>query len=245
MGFLLAKILWLLTAAAACGGLFTWWWFRRRYEDVTLEYTRSRAEWEAWRAEFAEHLSARPAVDLEPLQRQLTALEEALRAIEIPDLAPMEKRMMALEHALFPVETRIDQLESAVRALRVPPAQTVDLAPVLERLDALNSQRGNRPPRNVAVRAGSRNLLTHAGHGKPDDLTQIRGVPKVLERTLHKVGVFYFWQIAEWSPEDVKHVDSQLADFSGRIERDDWVRQASELATAPTAAPRPERPVEH
>ena len=56
----------------------------------------------------------------------------------------------------------------------------------------------------VAVREGSRNLLTHPGHGEPDDLTQIKGVPKVLERKLHKMGVFYFWQIAEWSPDDVK-----------------------------------------
>jgi predicted flap endonuclease-1-like 5' DNA nuclease len=89
------------------------------------------------------------------------------------------------------------------------------------------------------VREGSRNLLSHPGHGKPDDLTQIKGVPKVLERTLHKVGVFYFWQIAEWSPEDVRYVDSQLATFKGRIERDGWVDQAHELAATPSAAARP------
>jgi len=242
MGFLLAKMALLLAAAAACGALLSWWWFRRRYEDVTQEYTRSRSEWEAWRAEFTERLAARPAADLEPLRAELTASHERLRALEIPDLAPMEKRMMALEHALFPVQTRIDQLESAVRALRVPPAQAVDLTPVLERLAALTPRRGQGPPRKVTVREGSRNLLSHAGHGKPDDLTQIRGVPRVLERTLHRVGVFYFWQIAEWSPEDVKQVDSQLEDFRGLIERDDWVSQASTLAAAPTAA---HRPVEH
>ena len=42
----------------------------------------------------------------------------------------------------------------------------------------------------------------------------------MLEHTLHKVGVFYFWQIAEWSPEDVRYVDSQLTGFHGRIESD-------------------------
>ena len=87
-----------------------------------------------------------------------------------------------------------------------------------------------------AIREGTRNLLTHPLHGKPDDLTQIRGVEKVLERKLHKVGVFYFWQIAQWSPEDVRLVDEQLTSFHGRIEQDHWVDQASELASQPTAA---------
>jgi predicted flap endonuclease-1-like 5' DNA nuclease len=86
------------------------------------------------------------------------------------------------------------------------------------------------------VREGTRNLLTHPGHGKPDDLTQIKGVEKLLERKLHKVGVFYFWQIAQWSPEDVRHVDEQLANFHGRIEQDHWVDQASALAAQPSAA---------
>jgi predicted flap endonuclease-1-like 5' DNA nuclease len=245
MAFLLAKILLLLAAAAACGALFSWWWFRRHYEDVTLEYTRSREEWQAWRLGFEEQLAQRPPVDLEPLLARLTALEAAVRGIDLAPLAPMEKRLTAIEHALFPVQTRLDALESAVRALRIPPAETADLGPVIERLDALRSRLESPPATEinpappVSVREGTRNLLTHAGHGKPDDLTQIKGVPKVLARTLHKVGVFYFWQIAEWSPEDVRYVDSQLPAYSGRIERDDWVRQASELATAPTAAHRP------
>ena len=83
------------------------------------------------------------------------------------------------------------------------------------------------------MREGSRNLLTYPSHGKPDDLTQIKGVEKVLERKLHKVGVFYFWQIAQWSPEDVRQVDQQLASYQGRIEQDHWVDQASELAASP------------
>ena len=61
----------------------------------------------------------------------------------------------------------------------------------------------------------------------------------MLERTLHKVGVYYFWQIAEWSREDVAHVDSVLPAFRGRIDRDHWVTQANELLAKPTAAKPP------
>lgn len=270
MGFLLAKILFLLVLAAACGALLAWWWFRRHYQDVTGEYARLRDEWTSWRESFEERLGARPAADLQPLAQRLTEVETAVHQlteqvdltplharleglgqrigdIRLPeppapaDLAPTEKRLTAIEHALFPVQTRLDELESAVRAFRVPPPQTLDLTPVLERLNELRARLENPRARTVKVRDGSRNLLSHAGHGKPDDLTQIKGVPKVLARTLHKVGVFYFWQIAEWSPEDVRYVDSKLTAYRGHIERDEWVNQANELAAAPTAAPRPLR----
>ncbi|HEY0767349.1 MAG TPA: hypothetical protein VGD47_05285 [Steroidobacteraceae bacterium] len=185
-------------------------------------------------------------VDLTPLQSRLDDIERRISDIRLPeppapDLTPMEKRLTAIEHALFPVQTRLDELQSAVRAFHVPPPQTLDLGPVLERLGTLQSRLENPLAPKVAVREGSRNLLTHPAHGKPDDLTQIKGVPKVLERTLHRVGVFYFWQIAEWSAEDVKYVE-KLTAFKGRIERDDWVNQANELAATPTAA---HRPTEH
>jgi predicted flap endonuclease-1-like 5' DNA nuclease len=143
---------------------------------------------------------------------------------------------------LAPTQGRLDRLEQAVRAIHVPPAQTVDLHPVLERLSQLQTRIENPPAPpapKVGVREGSKNLLSHAGHGRPDDLKQIKGVKRVLERTLHKVGVFYFWQIAEWSSDDVKHVDSVLPAFKGRIERDHWVTQANELSTKPTAAKPP------
>jgi hypothetical protein len=145
MGFLLAKIVILLALAAACGALLAWWWFRRHYQDVTLEYTQSRDEWAAWRGSFEERLAARPGVDLEPLTGRLAALEGAVQTLgtPAPDLRPTEKRLMAIEHALFPVQTRLDELESAVRGFHVPPPQALDLTPVLERLAALESRLEN------------------------------------------------------------------------------------------------------
>ena len=274
MGFLLTKILFLLVLAAAGGALFAYWWFRRHFEDVTLEYARSREAWDTWRRGFEERLAERPPVNLEPLTQQITAVHTAVSDIDIPiperldlsplhtrledltrrvgelrvppapDLGPTDARLTAIEHALFPLQSRLDELASAVRALR--PASPAPVSAAADRLEtpeaaayatAQAAADAAAPP--VAVRDGSRNLLTHPGHGEPDDLTRIKGVAKVLEHTLHQVGVFYFWQIAEWSPEDVEYVDSQLTGFHGRIESDEWVSQASELATQPTATPRP------
>ncbi len=63
---------------------------------------------------------------------------------------------------------------------------------------------------------------------KPDDLKLISGIGETLEKTLHKCGIFYFEQIASFNLKDVKTVD-ELLNFRGRIDRDDWIKQARVL----------------
>ncbi|MBY8975325.1 NADH-quinone oxidoreductase subunit E [Rhodobacteraceae bacterium NNCM2] len=72
-------------------------------------------------------------------------------------------------------------------------------------------------------------LLSEARGGTPDDLKQIKGVGPKLEGVLHEMGIFHFDQIAAWTPAEVAWVDERLQ-FKGRIERDDWIAQAKELA---------------
>ncbi len=64
---------------------------------------------------------------------------------------------------------------------------------------------------------------------KPDDLKLISGVGPALEKTLNKNGIYYFKQIAGFSRKDVSAVDDML-NFKGRIDRDEWLKQAAELA---------------
>ncbi|MCU0789616.1 MAG: NADH-quinone oxidoreductase subunit NuoE [Nitratireductor sp.] len=63
----------------------------------------------------------------------------------------------------------------------------------------------------------------------PDNLQLISGVGPKIEKTLHDLGIFTYAQIAEWKKAEREWVDSYLA-FSGRIEREDWVKQAKALA---------------
>jgi NADH-quinone oxidoreductase subunit E len=63
----------------------------------------------------------------------------------------------------------------------------------------------------------------------PDDLKMISGVGPKIEATLNGLGVYKFEQIAKWKKAEREWVDSYLK-FSGRIERDDWVKQAKALA---------------
>jgi len=65
--------------------------------------------------------------------------------------------------------------------------------------------------------------------GAADDLKLISGVGPKLEKTLNDLGFWHFSQIAKWTKKDIAIVDDELS-FKGRIERDDWVRQAKALA---------------
>jgi len=62
-----------------------------------------------------------------------------------------------------------------------------------------------------------------------DNLQDIWGIGPVLEKKLHEIGVFRFDQIAAWTKADVSDFNDKLS-FSGRIERDEWLKQAAELA---------------
>ncbi|MBO6891604.1 MAG: 50S ribosomal protein L21 [Roseibium sp.] len=70
--------------------------------------------------------------------------------------------------------------------------------------------------------------LFTAPEGK-DDLKKISGVGPVLEKKLNALGITTYEQIVNFSAEDIARVDEVL-NFKGRIERDNWVEQAKELA---------------
>lgn len=49
MGYLLAKIAFLLLLSALLGACLAWWALRRRHEDVTVEYNTWQRDWASWR----------------------------------------------------------------------------------------------------------------------------------------------------------------------------------------------------
>jgi large subunit ribosomal protein L21 len=78
----------------------------------------------------------------------------------------------------------------------------------------------------AAVPAGA---LFAAPEGAPDDLKLIKGVGPVLEKKLNDFGVTKFAQVAAFTRDDIEKLDEALS-FKGRIDRDEWLAQAAELA---------------
>lgn len=63
----------------------------------------------------------------------------------------------------------------------------------------------------------------------PDDLSMISGVGPKIEGILHSLGIYKWEQIAGWKKAEREWIDGYLK-FKGRIDREDWVKQAKALA---------------
>ena len=50
-----------------------------------------------------------------------------------------------------------------------------------------------------------------------------------MEKKLNAAGIFHFWQVADLNKTQAQELDDE-AGLGGRIERDEWVKQAKQLA---------------
>lgn len=129
-------------------------------------------------------------------------------------------------------------------AVSVPPAEAgraktdaVETAPAIKSpADGETATPGSEPVKAGTEKAEAKPSLEDpnrpAGIDKPadpDDLKMISGVGPKIEGILNGLGIYKFSQIASWTAEQRAWVDGYL-NFRGRIERDDWVRQADVLA---------------
>ena len=62
-----------------------------------------------------------------------------------------------------------------------------------------------------------------------DDLKLIGGVGPFIEKKLNGIGIYTFSQISKFTKQDIEDVTELIKFFPGRIERDDWVKQAKKL----------------
>mgnify|MGYP006275752525 FL=1 len=87
-----------------------------------------------------------------------------------------------------------------------------------------------KPPKKPDPGAGAQpELLDAPRDGKGDDLKKIGGIGPKLAGQLYESGIYHYDQIAAWGPAEIRWMDEKLK-FKGRIEREDWVGQAKQLA---------------
>ena len=106
-------------------------------------------------------------------------------------------------------------------------------------LDYEDEPRETEPPMRL-VPVGSRRAepivakrpapLLAPRNGVPDNLQRIRGIGKANEELLNSFGIFHFGQIAAWTPAEALWVAERMP-FPERIDRDDWIGQATVLAS--------------
>jgi predicted flap endonuclease-1-like 5' DNA nuclease len=84
---------------------------------------------------------------------------------------------------------------------------------------------------NIAQR---KHLLDYRSFGaatvaEMDDLKMISGIGPFIEERLHALDIYTFRQISKFSDQDIDTINDAIEYFSGRIDRDEWVAQATEL----------------
>lgn len=113
--------------------------------------------------------------------------------------------------------------EAKARPDEGPPTNVAREEPTKEQIDAVATDdiAGDKPePADVP-------------EAERDDLKKIKGIGPVNERELYELGIYTYAQVAAWTPENITWVESYLS-FPGRIDREDWISQARELAAAKT-----------
>jgi predicted flap endonuclease-1-like 5' DNA nuclease len=145
-------------------------------------------------------LKAKPAATSEAVSAS------ALASIIAPHPAPAEPK---------PDSAPIQTLASAVEGL--------DIIPAFPELPAAPQSVEIKPELDAKL-----GLVYKTPPSKPDDLTKMKGIARVLEQRLHEFGIYTYEQIASWTEDQIKELSSRLA-FKDRIHREKWVEQAKRL----------------
>ena len=160
--------------------------------------------------------------------RRTVGSERLTEVMAAAEAAEADAAAVETEASPTPTPTR-PQAEPAVPAEIVsakpvepiaPDALTGPAAEVSAGLDriAAADRVGERPPALPGPRAEG-----------ADDLRRIKGIGPQNATRLNALGIYHFDQIAAWTPVEVRWVGAYLA-FPGRIEREDWIAQATALA---------------
>jgi len=102
-------------------------------------------------------------------------------------------------------------------------------APVTEQPELRAAELSKDEVAEIAARNDDDRPVAIARPAQPDNLQLISGVGPKSEAILNELGIYTYMQIAAWGPKERAWVDHHLR-FSGRIEREDWVKQAEALA---------------
>lgn len=116
----------------------------------------------------------------------------------------------------------------AKKATKAPKEKPVKEAPA-KKAAAPKAEKPKAEPKAAPAADIPAGALFAAPEGAPDDLKLIKGVGPVLEKKLNDFGVTKFAQVAAFSRDDIEKLDEALS-FKGRIDRDEWLAQAAELA---------------
>lgn len=193
------------------------------------KYARSLAQHEAQVATLQQQLTAQ-----DQLQTQLTRNEQFLhdRAEQINGLQQRIQEFETQQQDLADQAKTAGEKQEEIARLR---KRLVEVRAALR----IKTDGGSVAPRLNTRPNGSQLILEmeqakvakekpkdKPQDGPKDDLSKIHGIGPVFARTLYKMGLYRYGQIARWTPEDINKVAKKLYTAPDRIKRDNWIASA-------------------
>ena len=214
---------------------------KSEYESVSNLLASAQAKAEA--LDTVENKVISLEADNAQLKHEVTLASQGADSLrrEVAEMNALKEQNKELVQCLKSMENRCKQYEEDARRYRNQYEKSEKESDTLRFKmgdieknfhEMQNAEKGKKSSGNgkakVKIRAPS-----PFGQSKPDgevdDLTEIIGIGKVFEATLHELGIWHFRQIAAFGTPEIARINSELKEFKGRIEHDDWIGQAKEL----------------
>ena len=187
-----------------------------------------------WETTYAHTLTQHEAA-IAKLHTQL-ATQDQLRAQLLLDeqlLHERDQRIDSLQHHIQELEGQkldllgqakmVGEKEDEITRLR---KRLIEVRAALR----IKTDGGTVAPRPVRQNGSQLSLQMEQAKAlkdaQKDDLSKIHGIGPVFARTLNKMGLHTFVQIARWKPEDIAKVAKKLYTAPERIKRDKWIDEA-------------------
>ena len=211
-------------------------------EPLTQRFQEQQMTLAQWETKYAHTLNQHEA-QIAKLQQPL-AVQDQLRAQLLLDkqlLHDRAEQIDVLRYRIQELEAQQQGLADQIKTAGDKQEQIDGLRTRLVEVQAalrIKTDGGIVPPRQKPRQSGSQLSLAmeqaKAEKERPkdrpkDDLSKIHGIGPAFAKTLNKMGLYSFGQIARWTPEDIDKVAKKLYTAPERIKRDQWIAEAKKL----------------
>jgi predicted flap endonuclease-1-like 5' DNA nuclease len=207
-------------------------------ESLSTRLQEQQAALEQWETKYAHTLTQHDA-QIAKLHQQLAGQDQLKAQLRLDKqlLNERDQRIDGLRHRIQELEAVQQGLTDQLKTAGEKQAEIDRLRKRLVEVRAalrIKADGGAVAPRQKARQNGSQLSLeieqAKAAKERPkDDLSKIHGIGPVFARSLNKMGLYSFGQIARWTSEDIDKVAKKLYTAPDRIKRDKWIDEAKKL----------------
>ena len=209
----------------------------RRIAELELlqpQLKEQEASLTQWEMKYAHTLTQHEA-QIARLEKQLAGQDQLRAQLLLNEqlLHERDERIDGLQRQIQELEAQQQGLVGQVKMVGVKEEEITRLRKRLVEVRAalrIKTDGGSVVPRQTRQNGSQLSLqmvqAKAAKDGQKDDLSKIHGIGPVFARTLNKMGLHTFVQIARWKPEDIAKVAKKLYTAPERIKRDKWIDEA-------------------